>query len=143
MAADGGPDPTEDKAPPPREDAASEFSRLIDDAIPAQGATLDSGHRPAGTAALSSEVASGEAGHQGLGDVGRYRLGRLLGEGGMGSVFEAEQVYPVRRRVAVKLIKLGMDTRQVVARFQAERQALAIMNHPNIARVFDAGATAQ
>ena len=76
------------------------------------------------------------------GETSRYRLGRLLGEGGMGSVFEAEQLAPVRRQVAIKLIKLGMDTRQVVARFRAERQALAMMEHPGIARVFDAGATA-
>jgi serine/threonine protein kinase len=75
--------------------------------------------------------------------IGGYRLLRPLGEGGMGEVFEAEQVEPVRRRVAVKLIKWGMDTREVVARFESERQALALMNHPNIARVFGAGATAK
>ncbi len=70
-----------------------------------------------------------------------YRINRVLGEGGMGIVYEAEQEEPVRRTVAIKLIKLGMDTRQVVARFGAERQALALMNHPNIARVYDAGAS--
>jgi len=70
-----------------------------------------------------------------------YRLGRLLGEGGMGLVFEAEQLEPIARTVAIKLIKLGMDTRQVVSRFGTERQALARMSHANIARVFDAGAT--
>src|SRR4029434_7014021 len=63
------------------------------------------------------------------------------GEGGMGVVYMAEQEEPVRRRVALKIIKLGMDTRQVVARFEAERQALAMMDHPNIARVLDGGAT--
>src|SRR5205807_8032969 len=63
-------------------------------------------------------------------------------EGGMGLVFVAEQQRPVRRRVALKLIKPGMDTRQVVARFEQERQALALMDHPNIARVFDGGETA-
>jgi len=73
--------------------------------------------------------------------VGPYRLLRPIGEGGFGTVFLAEQREPVRRNVALKLIKLGMDTRQVVARFEAERQALALMDHPNIARVFDAGAT--
>jgi serine/threonine protein kinase/tetratricopeptide (TPR) repeat protein len=73
--------------------------------------------------------------------VGPYRLVRQIGEGGMGVVFEAEQDEPVRRRVALKLIKWGMDTAQVVARFESERQTLALMNHPNIARVYDAGAT--
>ena len=75
--------------------------------------------------------------------IGPYRLLQKLGEGGMGEVWEAEQEKPVRRKVALKLIKLGMDTKQVVARFESERQALALMNHPNIARVFDAGATEQ
>jgi serine/threonine protein kinase/Tfp pilus assembly protein PilF len=73
--------------------------------------------------------------------IGPYRLLQKLGEGGFGAVFMAEQEHPVRRRVALKLIKLGMDTRQVVARFEAERQALALMDHPNIARIYDAGST--
>ncbi|GMU84627.1 MAG: hypothetical protein AMXMBFR47_44960 [Planctomycetota bacterium] len=73
--------------------------------------------------------------------VGRYRLLRQIGEGGFGSVYLADQLEPVRRRVAFKVIKLGMDTRQVIGRFEAERQALALMDHPNIARVLDAGAT--
>jgi hypothetical protein len=72
--------------------------------------------------------------------IGRYKLLEQLGEGGFGVVWAAEQREPVRRRVALKIIKLGMDTRQVVARFEAERQALAMMDHPNIAKVFDAGA---
>ena len=72
----------------------------------------------------------------------RYRISRILGEGGFGTVFEAEQLHPVRRKVAVKVIKLGMDTREVISRFGAERQALALMDHPNIAHVLDAGATA-
>ena len=73
--------------------------------------------------------------------IGRYKLLQLIGEGGFGSVFMAEQEHPVRRKVAIKIIKLGMDTKQVIARFEAERQALAMMDHPNIARVLDAGAT--
>jgi serine/threonine protein kinase/tetratricopeptide (TPR) repeat protein len=77
------------------------------------------------------------------GRVGNYRLLEKIGEGGMGEVYAAEQEKPVRRRVALKLIKLGMDTREVVARFESERQALALMDHPNIARVYDAGATDQ
>ena len=74
--------------------------------------------------------------------IGPYKLMEQIGEGGMGMVFVAEQQQPVRRKVALKVIKPGMDTRQVVARFEAERQALALMDHPNIARVFDGGATA-
>jgi eukaryotic-like serine/threonine-protein kinase len=73
--------------------------------------------------------------------IGRYKLLQKLGEGGCGVVYLAEQEEPVRRQVALKVIKLGMDTRQVVARFEAERQALALMDHPHIAKVFDAGAT--
>jgi eukaryotic-like serine/threonine-protein kinase len=73
--------------------------------------------------------------------IGRYKLLEKIGEGGCGVVYMAEQQKPVRRRVALKIIKLGMDTKAVVARFEAERQALALMDHPNIARVLDAGAT--
>ena len=73
--------------------------------------------------------------------IGRYKLMGKIGEGGFGVVWAAEQKEPVRRRVALKIIKLGMDTNQVVARFEAERQALALMDHPNIAKVLDAGAT--
>ncbi|HEY2827943.1 MAG TPA: protein kinase, partial [Pirellulales bacterium] len=73
--------------------------------------------------------------------IGRYKLLEQIGEGGFGVVFMADQEEPVRRRVALKIIKLGMDTKQVVARFEAERQALAMMEHPNIAKVLDAGAT--
>jgi eukaryotic-like serine/threonine-protein kinase len=73
--------------------------------------------------------------------IGRYKLLEKVGEGGCGVVYVAEQTEPVRRRVALKVIKLGMDTKQVVARFEAERQALAMMDHPNIAKVLDAGAT--
>jgi len=70
-----------------------------------------------------------------------YHLLQLIGEGGMGEVWLAEQKQPVRRRVAIKLIKAGMDTREVVSRFESERQALALMDHPAIAKVFDAGTT--
>ena len=73
--------------------------------------------------------------------IDRYRLLEQIGEGGMGVVYMADQQAPVRRRVALKIIKPGMDTRQVIARFEAERQALALMDHPNIARVLDAGVT--
>ena len=72
---------------------------------------------------------------------GKYRIIEDLGKGGMGAVYLAEQVEPIKRRVALKIIKMGMDTQQVVARFESERQALALMNNPHIARVFDAGAT--
>src|SRR4051812_3704635 len=73
--------------------------------------------------------------------IGRYKLLQQIGEGGCGMVYMAEQEEPVRRRVALKVIKLGMDTKQVIARFEAERQALALMDHPNIAKVLEAGAT--
>src|ERR1035437_7220821 len=73
--------------------------------------------------------------------IAHYKIREKLGEGGCGVVYVAEQTEPVRRRVALKVIKLGMDTRSVIARFEAERQALALMDHPNIARVLDAGAT--
>src|SRR5437868_14447847 len=84
--------------------------------------------------ALTPEVSAGLS-------VGVYKLLQKIGEGGFGEVWMAEQSIPVRRRVALKIIKLGMDTCQVVARFEAERQALALMDHPNIAKVFDGGAT--
>lgn len=74
-------------------------------------------------------------------DFGRYQIIKPLGEGGMGTVYLAEQREPIRRQVALKVVKLGMDTRQVLTRFDNERQALAMMDHPNIARIFDAGAT--
>ncbi len=98
-------------------------------------------------ALLEAHAAAGEflrspgSGEQPGQTIDRYRLLQLLGEGGFGSVWMAEQREPVKRRVALKVVKLGMDTKQVIARFEAERQALALMEHPNIARVFDAGAT--
>jgi len=108
-----------------------------------------------GLSAGGSDVATvaesdGRAGTAGAGDlvdkpgsmIGRYKLLQQIGEGGFGVVYMAEQEWPVKRRVALKVIKAGMDTRGVIARFAAERQALALMDHPNIARVLDAGATA-
>ncbi len=91
---------------------------------------------PSATVRLSVPLAEKAGGR-----IGRYKLLQQIGEGGCGVVYMAEQAEPVRRRVALKIIKLGMDTRQVIARFEAERQALALMDHPNIAKVFDAGAT--
>ena len=87
-----------------------------------------------------SEIASASQERPGT-TIGRYKLRERIGEGGCGVVYVAEQEEPARRRVALKVIKLGMDTRNVVARFEAERQALAMMDHPNIAKVLDAGAT--
>jgi len=111
---------------------ASPTAGSLADAIP----TADS-------PAAASTVASRDGTlHEGPGTrIGPYKLLQLIGEGGFGSVFMAEQEKPVSRRVALKIIKLGMDTRQVVARFEQERQALAMMDHPNIAKVLDAGAT--
>ncbi len=88
-----------------------------------------------GTVALPAQDVAGST------IIGRYKLLERIGEGGFGEVWMVEQTEPVKRRVALKIIKLGMDTKQVVARFEAERQALAMMDHPNIAKVLDAGAT--
>src|SRR6185369_2406912 len=73
--------------------------------------------------------------------IGRYKLLEQIGEGGQGDVWMAEQGEPVRRRVALKIIKLGMNSKEVIVRFEAERQALALMDHPSIAKVFDGGVT--
>ena len=102
------------------------------------GPTTDLAAGDSGPAVVAARGAPGEA----VGTrIGPYKLLQQIGEGGFGSVFMAEQEKPVARRVALKIIKLGMDTRQVIARFEAERQALAMMDHPNIAKVLDAGAT--
>jgi WD40 repeat protein/serine/threonine protein kinase len=102
-------------------------------------ADQNAGPTPAAAASIPTVAQPHE---QALGErIGRYKLLQKIGEGGCGMVYMAEQEEPVRRRVAFKVIKLGMDTKQVVARFNAERQALAMMDHPNIAKVLDAGAT--
>ena len=98
-------------------------------------------HPPGAEAQGATMRGSGPPAEKAGDRIGRYKLLQQIGEGGMGLVYMAEQDQPVRRSVALKIIKLGMDTRQVVARFEAERQALAMMNHPHIAKVFDAGAT--
>ncbi|MCY3001525.1 MAG: serine/threonine protein kinase, partial [Planctomycetota bacterium] len=92
-------------------------------ALPALEKALD----PLGARSPGAEQAGAQ--------IGRYRLLEQIGEGGMGTIWMAEQREPVKRRVALKIIKLGMDTKQVIARFEAERQALAMMDHPNIAKV--------
>ena len=114
---------------------SSEVKKLVQDHFRA-GAFLE---RPALDRQQTSAYSpvSETAGTQ----IGPYKLLQQIGEGGMGVVYMAEQQKPVRRRVALKIIKPGMDSRQVIARFEAERQALAMMDHPNIARVLDAGCT--
>ncbi len=129
------------------DDAAlrAEVESLLE-AHDAAGAFLDDPAR-AMDAAISNEAATARArrhapsSEQSGQMIGRYKLLQSIGEGGFGSVWMAEQKEPVKRRVALKIIKLGMDTKQVIARFEAERQALAMMDHPNIAKVLDAGAT--
>jgi eukaryotic-like serine/threonine-protein kinase len=106
--------------------------------LPADGALNDAAPPPG--AAPTMRVSAAPSEHAGE-SIGHYKLLQLIGEGGCGAVYMADQEEPVRRRVALKVIKLGMDTKQVIARFEAERQALALMDHPNIAKVFDAGAT--
>ena len=105
----------------------------IRDLFPAMIAMEQPGFGPALDLAAPAERVGGT--------VGRYKLLERIGEGGFGVVFMAEQQFPVRRKIALKLIKAGLDTRQVIARFEAERQALALMDHENIAKVLDAGAT--
>ena len=90
------------------------------------------------TLSVSGEPATGSDGAR---QIGPYRILEVIGEGGMGTVYLAEQREPIRRKVALKVIKLGMDTKEVLARFEVEQHALTIMNHPNIARVLDAGST--
>jgi serine/threonine protein kinase/tetratricopeptide (TPR) repeat protein len=121
-------------------DGDAALRREVESLLAAQS-TIDvvaSGNAPVDQLAstLSTSITEGPGSR-----IGPYKLLQQIGEGGFGAVFMADQERPVRRRLALKIIKLGMDTRQVVARFEAERQALAMMDHPNIARVLDAGAT--
>jgi len=125
-------------------EAEVEAEKFFDDALKFRNAPFES--RPGAVEKPTTQ--NGDNGSsefsfaEGLGKrIGRYKLLQKIGEGGGGVVFMAEQEEPVRRRVALKVIKLGMDTKNVIARFEAERQALAMMDHPNIARVLDAAAT--
>ena len=114
---------------------------MISEPVGDKGSALPTSLGPS-TAAIAGDAPTSLLLREGPGTrIGPYRLLQLIGEGGFGSVFMAEQEKPVARKVALKIIKLGMDTRAVIARFEAERQALAMMDHPNIARVLDAGAT--
>src|SRR5262245_15272326 len=100
--------------------------------------------QPPDAGGTSDEPTGGPPGNnsEGVGTViGPYKLLEPIGEGGFGVVYMAEQTRPVRRKVALKILKPGMDSRQIVARFEAERQALALMDHPNIAKILDGGAT--
>ena len=113
-----------------------ELLKASEESCPCLEGSVAGSPGPSGTVRLASVTAE-KPGDR----IGRYKLLQQIGEGGCGVVYMAEQEEPVRRRVALKVIKLGMDTRSVIARFEAERQALALMDHPNIARVLDAGAT--
>jgi serine/threonine protein kinase/WD40 repeat protein len=114
-----------------------ELRRQVDSLLQAQSEAGSFLHQP-----VVTPEGNGPSAVEGPGTViGRYKLLQQIGEGGFGLVFMAEQLEPVRRMVALKLIKAGMDTREVVARFEAERQALALMDHPNVARVLDGGTT--
>jgi eukaryotic-like serine/threonine-protein kinase len=114
--------------------ASEEVGGFLQDPAPGAQRSVDVA---TSTNALPNTVAGENVGDR----IGRFKLLQQIGEGGCGVVYMAEQEEPVRRRVALKVIKLGMDTRQVIARFEAERQALALMDHPNIAKVLEAGAT--
>jgi serine/threonine protein kinase/tetratricopeptide (TPR) repeat protein len=148
--------------PEPRPSERSIFESAIDIAAPAERAAyleracggdtalrhevealLEAHQRLAGLASTLGGPAETAAGERPTAAIGPYRLLRRLGQGGMGTVYLAEQTEPVQRQVALKVIRPGLDGEQVVARFEAERQALALMDHPNIARVLDAGATAE
>jgi serine/threonine protein kinase/Tfp pilus assembly protein PilF len=115
-----------------------------DDELRAEVESLLEQHFTSAQTVQSSEQSSDTALDYQRGDtIGSFKILNVLGEGGMGIVYLAEQSKPVKRRVALKVIKAGMDTKQVIARFEAERQALAIMNHPGIAQVYEAGVTEQ
>src|SRR3954471_11515917 len=107
-----------------------------EDVLSQQTTVLDSAAAPKPTVASEVAMTDRSGTH-----IGSYLLLEQIGEGGMGAVYKAQQEEPVRRKVALKLIRIGMDTSQLLARFETERQALALMDHLNIARVLDAGAT--
>src|SRR5260221_4168069 len=117
-----------------------QFRRRVEALIQAYEQAGDFLGRPAGGRPGRASQAS-PAGEKPGDRIGHYKLLQQIGEGGCGVVYMAEQEEPVRRRVALKIIKPGMDTKNVIARFEAERQALALMDHPSIAKVFDAGGT--
>src|SRR5271156_4167154 len=123
---------------PPEDRAAYLAEAFITDLPGAELEDRKPGREPVKTLKVEPPLGADEAVGK---TIGRYKVLEQVGEGGCGVVYVAEQTEPVRRRVALKVIKLGMDTKQVVARFEAERQALAMMDHPNIAKVLDAGAT--
>jgi hypothetical protein len=128
----------------PTSPATLEATAAVDsETIPAsQPATRQQGSDSADSKCADAPRADRSAGFvAGQVIAGRYTPLEVLGEGGMGTVHRAEQSQPIRRHVALKLIKIGMDSRTVLARFDAERQALALMDHPNIARVYDGGTT--
>ncbi|HXY36814.1 MAG TPA: serine/threonine-protein kinase, partial [Planctomycetaceae bacterium] len=140
LAALDIPDPTERAAFVARscDDDAALWQR-VDNLLRAYG---QSGGPLDNLAAALAPTQAGEPIREQVGStIGPYKLMEQIGEGGFGLVFVAEQQQPIRRKVALKIIKPGMDTRDVIARFEAERQALALMDHPNIARVLDAGTT--
>ncbi len=112
--------------------SSEDLDRKLTEVLSTIGVVQENNGTFSNTAAL--DLAPGD-------DIGNFRLLEVLGEGGMGTVFLAEQREPVARRVALKVIKLGMDTKEVLARFEAERQALAVLSHPNIATVYESGAT--
>ena len=123
-------------------DAGLEAEKFFNESGPALNLPPVPLHPTRGTGATLGADTTTVPGEEAVGTrIGRYKLVQKIGEGGWGVVYLAEQEEPVRRRVALKIIKLGMETKSVIARFEAERQALAMMDHPHIARVYDAGAT--
>jgi eukaryotic-like serine/threonine-protein kinase len=116
-----------------------DLRRRVDKMLAARAAAGSFLEQPAAGLVMTVDAPPGNEGPGTV--IGPYKLLQQIGEGGMGAVFMAEQTQPVQRKVALKIIKPGMDSRQVIARFEAERQALALMDHPNIAKVLDAGTT--
>ncbi len=129
-----------DKACGPDNNLRRRVERMLEaEFVPGEASELTQEHVTATQDYIPTEISPVQEGPGTC--IGPYQLVRIIGEGGMGTVYLAEQIQPVRRKVALKIIKPGMDTQQVIARFEAERQALALMSHPGIARVFDAGST--